>query len=354
MFLYVDDLITIMFAAKTELKNAEKVKQFLLKKYLLSPDYLVVKEMGFIYFPLNTTKTKKIGVPNTVIVNTKFLFPQKAKPVSVEELLQGKLTPKETEILPKSQEVIGTILILEIPEELLKKERVIAEAYLQAHKHLTTVVKKDQIHSGEYRLRKVKVLAGKNTKESIHHENGVDLKIHLEQTYYSARSSNERLRIAKQVKRGEEVMVMFSGAGPYPLVIARNSPAKMVYGVEINPLAHHLAIESIALNHLEKKVFIFNGDVREVLPKLKKKYDRIIMPLPKTGEEFLDVALKYAKPKAMIHLYAFLAEEDTKKEAQRIKKRCATLKYPLQSARTVLCGQFSPRIHRVCFDLKMK
>ena len=37
------------------------------------------------------------------------------------------------------------------------------------------------------------------------------------------------------------------------------------------------------------------GDVRDVVPKLKKKFDRILMPLPKSAEEFLDIALSASK-----------------------------------------------------------
>jgi tRNA (guanine37-N1)-methyltransferase len=64
-------------------------------------------------------------------------------------------------------------------------------------------------------------LAGKNTKEAVHGENGVQMKVNLEQTYFSAKSAHERLRIAQLVKPGEEILVMFSGVAPYPLVLAK-------------------------------------------------------------------------------------------------------------------------------------
>src|SRR3989344_1462673 len=208
-----------MLAAYTELKYAEKVKQFLAKKKSLHPDYLPVKELDHIYFPVS----KRITAPNARVVNTKFSFPEREKHLTVDQLLRGKLTPKEMEILPRSQEIVGDILILEIPGELKQKEKVIAEAYLKANRHLSTVVKKSDIHSGTFRTRKVTILAGKKTKETVHHENGIEIKLHLEKTYFSARSGNERLRIAKMIKPGEMVLVMFSGAAPYPLVLAKNS-----------------------------------------------------------------------------------------------------------------------------------
>lgn len=337
-----------MLAAQTELKNAQKVKEYLLKHALLHQDYLVVKEFNLIYFPLN----KKARIPAAQVLDVRFHFPEKIKPSTVEELLQGKLTRQEIELLPKSQEVVGAILILEIPEELQKKEKMIAEAYLKSKK-ISTVVKKEQFHEGEYRLRKVKVLAGRNTKETIHHENGIKIKLHLEKTYFSARTANERLRIAKQVKSGEVVLVMFSGAAPFPLTIARNSQAKIIYAIELNPAAHQYALENVTLNNLEDKIIIQEGDVRRLVPKLKQQFDRIAMPLPKTGEQFLPIALPKCKKGGIIHLYAFLNETEIEKYGKKVKSICALLHHPVRIVRKVKCGQFSPGVFRVCYDLKI-
>lgn len=338
-----------MFAAETELRNAQKVKEYLIKKNLFHPDYLAVKELGLIYFPI----IKKVKVPHAKVVSASFSFSQKQKNLSPEELLKGKLTASKLKLLPKSQEIVGKILILEIPEELHQKERIIAEAYLKHSKNVETVAKKADIHEGDYRLRKVKVLAGKNTKETIHHENGIQLKLHLEKTYFSARLANERLRIAKQVKCGEKVLVMFSGAAPYPLVIAKHSPAGKVYGIEINPWAHQYALENVRLNNLQHKIVIREGDVRRIVPSLQGKFDRIVMPLPKTGEHFLDVALQKARSGTVVHLYAFLQESEIAEEKKKIKEICAKSKHPVRIVHTAYCGQYAPYTFRVCFDLKV-
>ncbi len=338
-----------MLAAYTKLKNAEKVKQFAARHEAINFDYHPVKELDHIFFPLK----KKIKIPSAEIVDTKFRFPAKEKLLTVEEALKGKLTEAEINSIPKSQEIVGDIMILEIPEEMQKKEKIIAEAYLKANRQVRTIVRKQEMHTGVYRTRKVKVLAGKNAKETIHHENGIKVKVHLEKTYFSARSGNERLRIARQVKKGETVLVMFSGAAPYPLVIAKNSPAKMVFGIELNPEAHQLALENVALNALEKKIRVLSGDVRKIMPKLKQKFERVVMPLPKTGEQFLDLALEKSKKNSLVHLYAFLGEEDIENYAKKIKEICKKMKHPVKVLRKVKCGQFSPGIFRVCLDLKV-
>lgn len=339
-----------MLAAQTELRYAEKVRLYLQKQGLLHPGHNLVKEFNYIYFPL----LQKAKVPGAKVLNTKFSFPVRLKAITVDELLRDKLTAKEQAQLPRAQEIVGKIMILEIPSSLRKKEKIIAQAYLQQNKSIETVVKKGDIHTGEYRLRKVQVLAGKNSKETVHHENGVEIKLDLEKTYFSARLGNERLRIARQVKKGESVLVMFSGAAPYPLVLARHSPAKEIYGIEINPLAHQYAVENVSRNGFLDRIIVLQGDVRKVIPSLKKKFDRIVMPLPKTGEQFLDLALSKIKSSGIIHFYAFVAEADIPAEKLKIKRICQEYGYTAKIIRTTLCGKFSPRISRVCLDLNVK
>lgn len=336
-----------MYAAYTKVQDAQKVKQFLVKNKILHQDYLPVKVFDFIYFPM----TKKMEVPKAKTVIPKLSFPSRKKIITAEELLKKKLTERQLKLLPQTQEIVGDILILEIPTDLQKKEKLIAEAYLAQHKNINTVVKKVKTHSGTFRTRGVKIIAGKRRKETLHQENGVKMKVHLENMYFSARSGNERLRIAKQVKKNENILVMFSGAAPYPLVIAKHSPAAMVYGIEMNPLAHLAALSNVSLNKLDSKIKIFEGDVLHILPKIKKKFNRIIMPLPKTGEDFLGLALRKAKSGTVIHLYAFLQENDIDKEAKKIKELSNN---SVRVLRKVKCGQFSPGTFRVCFDLKVK
>ncbi|MBU1111488.1 MAG: class I SAM-dependent methyltransferase family protein, partial [Nanoarchaeota archaeon] len=301
-----------MLSIKTELKNAQRVKKSLLDKGLLDLRYVAKRKGDFICFPI----TKAVKIAQTQIVNTK--LEKKKERLSLENLLKRKLTTSELKIIPKTQEIVGDIMILEIPEKLEKKEKIIAEAYLELTKNVKTVVKKSEIHSGIFRTRKLKVLAGIRNKTTIHLENGVRIKLNLEKSYFSARLGNERLRIAKLVKKGEEILVMFSGSAPYPLVLAKHSPVKTILGIEINPDAHQFGLENLKLNKLENKIKLINGDVRKIIPKLSrglvktkeykeyknKKFDRILMPLPKTGEEFLDVALPITKKGGYVHLYA--------------------------------------------------
>jgi len=273
--------------------------------------------------------------------------------MKLREALKGKLTKKELETLKTAFDTVGSIAILEIEDSLEKKEKIISETLLNLHKQIETVVKKVGKHEGELRLQKMKVLAGKKTKETIHKESGTRLKLNIEKVYFSVRLGTERLRIAKQVKKGENILVMFSGCAPYPVVLSKNTKANMIYGVELNKEGYEYGLENLKLNKT-KNVTLFNGDVREVVPKLGKKFDRVLMPLPKSAEDFLDIALGAVKNKGIVHFYDFLHEDDIPKIAMsKIRKavKKAGLRYRTISWNK--CGSHAPRTFRICVDFRV-
>lgn len=332
---------------KVDLRDGEKIKKILIEKNLLDKNYGVLREGKFLFFPVkeNSSALKKYKVIEKDLKKNK-------REKTIAEMLKNKLSSSELELLPRTFEEVGDILVLELEKGLEKKKKIIGEAYLKKYKQVKTVLKKKVEHSGEYRLRKLEWLAGEKKRETLYKENGVLLKINLEKVYFSSKLGNERLRVAKMVKPGEEVLVMFSGCAPYPLAIARNSLVKEVVGVELNPDGHRLGEENVKLNKLWGRVKLFEGDVRKVVPKLGRKFDRVVMPLPKTGIDFLDVALKVID-KGIIHYYAFLGEdhfEDEKKKVlgicKKMGKKCKVLNYRK-------CGAFAPGVFRVVYDLQI-
>ena len=265
--------------------------------------------------------------------------------------IKDKLTKKELELVPSSFDVVGDILIFsDFPEELAKKEKIIGSVILENYPHVKTILKKTKKYSGKFRTPKLKFIAGDEKKETLHKENEVVLRLNVEKVYFSPRMSSERKRITELIKPNESVLVMFSGCAPYPLVIAKNTKCKEVYGIEINPIAHKYALGNIKKNKLDNKIKIFLGDVEKVLPKLNKKFDRILMPLPKGGENFLDLALKYTKKGGFVHFYDFLHENEFYNAEEKVKTACNSLKKKCRIIRTVKCGQYSPRFYRVCVD----
>jgi len=274
------------------------------------------------------------------------------KPQSLKELLKGSLTEKEQAHLIRSYELLGSLAIIEIPDQLKKKEKKIASLLLEAHKNIKTVVKKKGGHEGELRLQKYSYIAGKKTKEVEYKEHNCIFHFDIEKSYFSSRLGNERRRIIDQIKPNETILVMFSGSGPYPITIARNTKAKSVYGIELNKYAHTYALENVIRNKL-KNVFFYQGDVRKVAPKLKMAFDRILMPLPKSAQDFLPTALSVVKKGGIIHFYDFEHESEFDKGVEKIKLACKKTKKKCNILSITRCGQNAPHVFRICIDFKV-
>ncbi len=255
-----------------------------------------------------------------------------------------RLTKEERELIPRSYEQVGDMIIFsDFPKKLKKKEKQIGQKFLKKNKQAKIIAKKTENFSGRHRLPKLKILAGENRKETIHKENGIKIKINPEKAYFSSKTSSERLRIAKLVKKGESVLVMFSGVAPFNLTIAKHSMAKEIYGIEVNLEAHKYAKENVILNKF-KNIFLYKGNIKIVLPKLNKKFDRIMMPAPKNAKNYLDLAKQHLKKNGTIHFYTFEKE----KNFQKLKEKFKSFK----KVRLIKTGQTSPRVYRVCLDLK--
>ena len=254
-----------------------------------------------------------------------------------------KLTKEDINKIPKSFDVIGNILIFtDFPKELKNKEKLIGEYLIKKFKNIETVTKKTKNYSGKLRTTKLKILAGNKNKETLHIESGIKLKVNPEKVYFSPRSGTERLRIAKLVKKGEDILVMFSGIAPFPLVISKHSNANEIYAIELNKQGHKYAKENKKLNKI-KNIVAIQGDVRKKIP--NKKFDRIIMPLPKDAENYLSLALKNLKPTGTIHLYTFEKQENFNKLKEKYKK---------YNIKLIKAGTPAPRKYRVCLDLSLK
>jgi len=103
-------------------------------------------------------------------------------------------------------------------------------------------------------------------------------------------------------------------------VIAKHSKAKRVVSVELSRECSKYAFENAKRNKVDKVVEIVQGDVRKAVPKLKEKFDRIIMTRPNLNDPFLDVALKSVKRGGIIQWYGFYPEEEMNNMKEMIIK----------------------------------
>jgi len=213
-------------------------------------------------------------------------------------------SPAEILGFSPAYEQIGDIAIIdrnqpqahEVAKVLLKQNRI--KTVLQAETSVT----------GEYRTRTVSILAGEKRTETLYRENECRYLLDLSKVYFTPRLSTERMRIADRIKDGEKVVDMFAGVGPFSILIAKKFPSAHVIAIEMNPDAVRYLKENVKLNRV-KNVKIIDGDARDAVKEISGA-DHIIMNLPHSAIEFLDVALGVLKNGGIIHFYAITHEND--------------------------------------------
>lgn len=65
------------------------------------------------------------------------------------------------------------------------------------------------------------------------------------------------------VKENESVLDLGTGTGVIPLLLDAKTKAKHITGLEIQPQIAEMAMRSVLYNHLQDKITIVNGDIKE-------------------------------------------------------------------------------------------
>lgn len=236
---------------------------------------------------------------------------------SLATLLAG-LDSSKTKLIPRSYDIIGDIAIIELPSKLYDDAPRIGEALLTLHGRLKSVYVKAGPVSGEFRLRQLRLIAGEQKVETVHRENGCLFAVNVATTFFNPRLGGERKRVALQVAGDEKVLDLFAGVGPFSVLIAKLSGAK-VYAVDSNPEAIRCLRENLQLNHVEERVKVFECDAKQLPKKLSGKIDRIIMNLPEKSSEFVEVACRALKTTGgILHFYTFQTEPRVLSKAETL------------------------------------
>ncbi len=341
------------FRVKKEI--GEQVKQFLLSKDWLDRGKIIGgSALRYLLFALtenaNVDELKKRFKGSLEQRNLPAIEKKGAK--NLREVLAKIVPAEKLEEMNRSFDVIGDILVLEIPDSLEKLEPSIGWNLKRAYPNIKVVAKKGKKTEGEFRIRKVKILAGEQRTETLHREAGMTLKVDLNKVYFSSRMGSERLRVLQQIKNGENILVMFAGIGPYAILFAKDRKVQ-VTAIELNPDAVKLMNENIRVNYVGDKIQVLEGDVHKVAPKLKEKFDRIVMPLPALAHEFLADALSVSKKGTIIHLYQFSHEKKVEEIKARALKLAAKAGRNIKILRVVQTGYYSPYVNRYCLDIEV-
>lgn len=330
--------------------EADRIRRMLLENNLLNVHFKIKHSSDHVYFPLYTilkdSKLHEMGLSRRNLVETEFEELMQ-RPKSLKEYLKGKISLEKIEELKKSFDIIGNVVILEIPDDLEDEKHLIAEAALKVTTRKSVYRKKSEI-KGVTRTRELEHLAGEDSSETIHQEFGSRLKLDIRKVYFSPRLATERKRIVDQVQDGEIIIDMFTGVGPFAVAIAQKHDVE-VYAIDINPEAISYLQENIRLNKVDEKIKPILGDVAKVLDHCNVHADRIIMNLPGSAKEFLPLSIEHLKPGGVLHYYQFSSDFD--EPVKRIKAAARLRRVEILDKRRVKSR--SPGVWQVGIDAQI-
>ena len=267
-------------------------------------------------------------------------------PVNFKDLLD--LPPGLMEQVPNSFDIVGDIFVLKLFPELEPYAKDIASTLLETNKN-AKVVAIDRGVKGEFRTRDLEIVAGENRTNTIQKEYGMRYELDLAKVYFSPRLATERKRISDLVKQDEVIMDMFCGVGPFSILLASTGKPTAIFAIDKNPDAINYFIKNIKINKI-KKISPMLGDARIRATQLPRP-DRIIMNLPHTAIEFLDVAMGAVKKGGTIHLYTIQESEtlDMIKNSIMSLAKSYGRKVSIENVQEV--HTYSPSQQMFCFDI---
>ncbi|MGH9924475.1 MAG: class I SAM-dependent methyltransferase [Nitrososphaeraceae archaeon] len=276
----------------------------------------------------------------------------------LKRLLGNILEESEVSKLTSSFDVIGSIVILKIPETLVDRRQLIANAILDNIKLARSVYLQTSPVIGDHRTRRLELIAGDDCPITFYKEYGCRFKVDVEQTYFSPRLSTERFRIASLTFEDEVVTNMFAGVGTFSIIICKYRNVKKVYNVDINRAAHELSIYNSRLNKMEEKIESFCGDAKEVIRShINGKSNRVLMPLPEKARNFVSDAVACLKEEqGMIHYFQHVRADSKKSAVENgwSETEDAFREYPHDIQFLHVVREVGPRFYQLVSDVLIK
>ena len=213
---------------------------------------------------------------------------------------------------------------------------------LDKQSNIQTVVNKTDAIDGTFRFFKMELLAGEDNLVATVKENGCTFKFDFSKVYWNSRLHTEHERIVKMVNKGDVILDVFAGVGPFAIPACKKGC--IVYANDLNPSSFSSLCENAELNGVSDRLKTYNMDGREFIKvathELVNKtlqsgllcvYSHVIMNLPALAIEFLDSfqGLFNAIPPDLqdslqlptIHCYSFSKSEFPMEDALKMVER---------------------------------
>lgn len=235
----------------------------------------------------------------------------------LRKALEGVLQGEQARAIETGIDIIGDIAIVKLADSVKEQGSVIGESILRTSKNVRAVFDQEGGLEGDFRLRRLRHLAGEERTLTTHKENGLRLVVDVEKCYFSPRLSTERMRIAEVTQEGDKVLNMFAGVGPYSVIMAKRKRVE-VWSCELNEVAYKLHLENNRINKVEPLMHMYNRDASKLTESVGVKFDRILMPHPSQSDRYLRLARGMLKKEGWIHYYRHLSGRDAAEAQERL------------------------------------
>ncbi|CAI5524259.1 unnamed protein product, partial [Closterium sp. Naga37s-1] len=174
------------------------------------------------------------------------------------------LLPPGVEV-PTAFETVGHIAHVNLRDDLLPYRFVIGKVLLQKNAPLIrAVVNKSGIIENEFRVPTLDLIAGEGSSSHLPtsvRQHGATFHLDYARVYWNSRLEHEHKRLVDAFfKRGEVVVDMFAGVGPFAVPAAKAGCA--VLANDLNPASVEYLRRNVRVNGVERRVRAYNEDAR--------------------------------------------------------------------------------------------
>lgn len=221
----------------------------------------------------------------------------------LEPLLPAPLAEDEKQLLPRRWQILGDLVLVNIPVKIEHLKHDIGEALLDLYPRCKSALWDKGIR-GNLRTPNIEVIAGSETS-TIHKENYCKFALDASRVMFSAGNFAERVRMSK-VGGNEKVLDMFSGIGQLCIPMAVHAHPQSICAIELNSIAYGYLKENITLNNVDGIVRPILGNCADATP--KEQFDRVLM-----GHfdacDYLCKALQALVPGGVVHYHELVPLE---------------------------------------------
>ena len=249
---------------------------------------------------------------------------------------------------------------------------------------IKTVVNKTNTIHDTFRFFKMEVLAGESNLYTSVKQDGCIFEFDFSKVYWNSRLQTEHSRLVEFFDLDDVVCDMFAGVGPFAIPAAKKGC--IIYANDLNPASYEALLKNAKINHVKDKIYAFNMDGRDFVrkmvevssssspsssssssttdqsikgndSKILKPFTHVVMNLPASAVEFLDVFHGlYSAHKhlvlPMIHCYCFSKSQSPGEDAkQQVEEKLGS---SLTSECNVHCVRdVAPKKVMVCVSFKL-